>query len=297
MKIAYLVLAHFNPKLVERTIRTLDSEDCAFFLHIDQKSDISMFSGIKGENVFFTDQRVAVYRGEFSQVEAILVMMQKAMLGPDRYDYFVLISGSDYPLRSSQYIQSYLQEHAGSEFLSMVKMPNEALGKPLARINTLVLPSSQPVRRFVARALAKFGFAKRDYRKYLGSLEPYSGSGEWALSRDACQYIFDFMEENPGVTAYFKNTFAADEGFFHTILGNSRFKSKIRRNLLYDDWSASRGSPEIIGDRHVDWFESLPKVLLNDHYGSGEALFTRKVAPDRMDLLQRIDEMIVRKGG
>lgn len=295
MKIAYLILAHINPRVIERAIAALDSEDCAFFVHIDQKSDITKFSRIAGKNVFFTEKRVPVYWGQFSQVEAILLLLQKAMQGPERYDYFVLASGSDYPLRSTEYISAFFREHYGSEFISMVKVPSEAAGKPLSRMNTFMVPSSQPIRRFLVRAMARLGLAQRDYRKYLGSLEAYSGSTWWALTQEACHYILDFVQSNPKVADYFRNTFASDEAFFHTILGNSKFQSRIRRNLMYDDWTARGASPETISDRHIARFEAQPEVTLDDVYGSGEALFARKFSDGQLALLQRVDEMILRK--
>ena len=54
MKIAYLVFAYKNPQLLKRAIGRLSSKESAFFIHIDQKSNIYEFSSIRGENVFFT---------------------------------------------------------------------------------------------------------------------------------------------------------------------------------------------------------------------------------------------------
>jgi len=292
MRIAYVVMAHKNPQVLKRTIATLSSENCAFFIHIDLKSNINDFSSISGANVFFSDERMPVYWGEFSQVEAMLLLLQQAIERPDNYDYFVLLSGSDYPLRSGRYTETFLEENRGSDFMDLVKMP--APGKPISRIKTLRFQSDKPVRRFAVRALAKLGLAQRNYRKYLGNLEPYSG-GTWALTRDACHYLLTFIECNPHVTKYFQDTFAPDEAFFHTILGNSKFASRIRRGLFYTDWSARGAHPTMINDRHVAFFESQEKIFLNDMYGSGEVLFARKFSDNRLDLLTRIDKMIARK--
>src|SRR5208283_2267384 len=99
MKIAYLTQTHRNPKLLERKIKSLSSEHCAFFIHVDRKSNINDFSAIKGSNVFFTEKRIPVYWGEYSLVEAILILIEQALDGPQTYDYFVLSTGSDYPLK------------------------------------------------------------------------------------------------------------------------------------------------------------------------------------------------------
>lgn len=295
VKIAYLVFAYRNPQLLKRAIGALSGEDCKFFIHIDQKSNMKDFSQIEGGNVFFSEKRIPVYWGEFSGVQAILLLLQQALERSQAYDYFVLLSGSEYPLRSGKYIHTFLEEHRGVEFMSIVKMPNEAAGKPISRINTLRIQSDKPVRRFAVRAMAKLGLAQRDYRKYLGSLEPYSGNTWWALTRDACQYLLEFVERNRHVEEYFQTVFAPEEVFFHTILGNSAFRSRTRRNLVYEDWSARGGHPAMIDDHHIALFESQQKVSLNDVYGSGEALFGRKFADDQLALLQRVDEMILRK--
>jgi hypothetical protein len=295
MKVAYLILAHNNPKLLKKAVTRLSTDDCGFFIHIDKKSRIEDFAEIRGENVFFCDRRIPVYWGEFSLVEPVLFMLRQALAVSQSYDYFALISGSDYPLRSGRYIQRFLVENRGAEFISMVKVP--APGKPLSRINTLRYPSHKPVRRFVTRVLAKVGLAQRDYRKHLGNVDLYSGSQWWALTRDACVYLLEFVEHNPRFVRFFENVFAADEAFFQTILGNSSFKPHIRRNLHYNDWSAQAPHPAMINSSHVAEFEKHEKVCVDDVYGFGEVLFARKFSDKSLDLLQRIDVMMERKEG
>ena len=293
MKIAYLIFAYKNPKLIRKTIERLTCEDSAFFIHIDRKSDLDPFASIRGKNVFFSEQRITVYWAEFSGVEAILLLIRQALAAPQRYDYFVLLSGSEYPLRSRKYIQHFFEENRGHEFITMAKMP--APGKPLSRISTLRVPSTRPVYRFACRVLARLGLAQRDYKRYLGKLEPYSGLTWWALSREACQYLLEFKERDQNLTKFFENVFAPEETFIHTILGNSPFKSRMRRNLLYEDWSAEGARPETITERHLALFESQDKVSSQDVHGPGELLFARKFSDDNLQLVERIDEMIRRK--
>jgi Core-2/I-Branching enzyme len=295
VRIAYLVFAYKNPQVLRKAIATLSNENCTFFIHIDQNANIAAFSGIRGQNIVFSENRVSVHWAEISGIEAIILLIRQALEGAQRYDSFVLLSGSEYPLRSSQYIHRFLDDNRGSEFMSLVKMP--APGKPLSRINTLTFPSEKPVRRFAVRALAKVGLAQRDYRKHLGGLEPYAGNTWWALSRDACEYTLEFMKRNPHVKKYFQNTFAPEESIFHTILGNSPLRPRIRRNLTYEDWCARGAHPEFINETHMRLFEAQEKVSLDDMYGSGEALFARKFSDDRLDLVDRTDEMIRRKEG
>jgi len=222
------------------------------------------------------------------------LLLNEALASSANYDYFVFLQGATYPLRSAGYIQRFLENNRELEFMNLVKMP--APGYPLFKINQLRYPSDKPIRRFAARALAKVGLAQRDYRKHLKGLEAYSGHACWALSRGACLYIEEFRRSNPHVVEYFRNTFVPEESFFQTILGNSPFRPRIRKNLVYADWSRSLGQhPAMINDEHVSFFEAQEKVWVEDEWGSGEMLFARKFSDDRPDLLERIDQMILRK--
>jgi hypothetical protein len=292
MKIAYLIFAYKNPQLVQREIQLLSSENSAFFIHIDKKSDLRDFAAIQGDNIFFTECRIPVYWAEFSGVRAIMLLIQQALENAGKYEYLFLLSGSEYPLRSRRYIERFLEANKGSEFIRLIKVP--APGKPLSRVTTVRYESDKPARRFASRAFAKIGLAQRDYRKYLGHLEPYSGRTWWALTRNACEYILRFAELNPHVTKFFKDTFAPEESFFHTILGNSDFRPRVRGNLVYEDWSAAGSHPAMISDKHIALFESHKKVL--DLYeGPSELLFARKFSDDNLAALSRIDQMVARK--
>jgi hypothetical protein len=293
VRIAYLMVVHRDPEVLKRAITTLSWGECAFFVHIDRKADGRKFSGALGHDVFASSLRLPVYWGEFSQVKAATLLMEKALAHAEPCDYFVLLTGSTYPLRSGRYVHAFLEQNLGFEFMSMVKMP--APGKPISRINTVRFPSHKPLRRFAARALARLGIAQRDHRRCLGALQPYSGVASWALSRAACEYVLGFLARNPHVEAYFQNTFAPDEMLFHTVLGNSPFRDHMRRDLLYDNWSVPGPHPATINAQHVSFFEAQEKVWVEDMYGSGEALFARKFSDDRLDLLDRVDKMIRRK--
>jgi hypothetical protein len=296
MNIAYLVFAYRNPKLLERLIARLALQGSDFFIHIDKKSNIEKFRNITGDNVHFSEDRLAVYWAEFSGVRAILLLIRAALAAEKTYDYLILLSGSEYPLRSAHYIRAFLARNHGREFISMVKVPNDAAGKPLSRINTLRYESTKPVRRLASRALAKFGLGQRDYRNYLGSLQAYSGDTWWGLTREACQYILSFAAVNQHFERYFCETFAPEEMFFHTILGNSVFASRVLRNFVYEDWPVKGAHPKVITAQHLLQFESAEEVWLNDVYGTAEALFARKFNDDSLDLLQRMDDAIKNKG-
>jgi hypothetical protein len=293
MKIAYLILAHKNPKLLQKSVQILSHPDVSFYIHIDAKFDLEPFAAISDPNIFFIQERIPVFWGEFSQTEAIFLLMQQAFAASVNYDYFILLSGSDFPLKSGQYIRDFLEKNQGCEFITMAKLPTP--GMPLSRITTLRFPSTRPVLRFIFRVLAKAGLAQRDYKKFLGNLEPFSGHTWWALTRRACAYIIDFNRQHPELAKFFKNTHASDEILIHTILANSPFKSQIRRHLMFEDWHSPAPHPEMINDHHVDYFVSQNKVSPQDGHGEGELLFARKFSDDSYYLVERVAAMIEKK--
>lgn len=293
MKIAYLMLVHDNPGVLNRLITALVCKDCGFFMHIDRKADIQQFSGIRGDNIFLTEQRVPVYHSGFTMVEATLLLLRGALNQPQDYDYFVLLGGTHYPLRSKEYIHRFLEKNRGSEFISIARMPSDAYGMPVSKLNRIYFEEDEPVRRFISRVLVKLGLSQRDYRKYLGVVEPYGGSQWWVLTRQACGYIIEFLRANENLPRFFRNTCCPDEMFFHTILGNSPFRSRVRRNVTYLHWPA-RQRPVVLNSEHIRQIELLDQPWIDDEWGSGEALFARKFSDDNLKLLDRIDAMIMR---
>ena len=294
MKLAYLTAAHDNPRVLQRLIDSLSCKDCGFFIHVDRKADIRQFSGITGENVFLSEERIPVYHSGYSQVEATLLLLRWALSRPERYDYFVLLGGTHYPLRSREHIHKFFELNRGTEFISMARMPDDALGMPLSKLNRIYFEEDEPVRRFFSRVLAKVGLSHRDYRKYFGEFEPYGGSNWWALTREACQYIVEFLQSNDRLPRFFHDTCCPDEMFFQTILGHSPFRSRVRRNFTYLKWPA-RQRPIFLESSHVQQIESSDQPWLDDEWGSGEALFARKFSDNNLQLLDRIDAMIARR--
>lgn len=59
-KHAYLILAHSEPEILGVLVSLLDDERNDIFIHIDKKSNIIDFSGVKTarSNLFFLEERM-----------------------------------------------------------------------------------------------------------------------------------------------------------------------------------------------------------------------------------------------
>lgn len=65
MKFAYLIIAHNEPVIFDRLVHLLDDERNDIFVHVDSRSDISLFTGVKPSKakIYFMPRRRSVYWG------------------------------------------------------------------------------------------------------------------------------------------------------------------------------------------------------------------------------------------
>lgn len=111
MRIAILIQCHKNPKQINLLLERLNHPDIDCYLHIDKKADFAD-KIIHRENVFVLpdEQRVSVEWAQISQVTATLNLLNTAVACiRGGYDYYWLISGQDWPLRSADEIVKFLK--------------------------------------------------------------------------------------------------------------------------------------------------------------------------------------------
>ena len=114
MRHAVLVMAHGNLKVLTICMRILDSELFEFYIHIDAKTNVDtncLLKICKHSKVFIT-KRIPVYWGDFTQIEAELLLLKNAVKG--NYDYYHLISGADLPIKTSTQINNFFERAKNS---------------------------------------------------------------------------------------------------------------------------------------------------------------------------------------
>jgi hypothetical protein len=294
MNVAYLILAHADPNHLSRLIAALREDWTCFYVHIDKKARMRDFGLPRTlPQTRFIEQRVDACWGGFSLVQATLNLMAAARRDKPTPERYVLLSGADYPIRSNVAFRSFL-EASDREFISLLNMPTGDGRKSLVRLERLHFEGSRsrpmPKRVFLTqtnRLLEKI--YKRNYRRVLGDMRPYASSQWWVLSRDAVDYILEFVRENRRLVRFYKHSVIPDEMFFHTILGNSPFGAKAARNLTYADWPKGFSrNPVPLTAEHVERFTD-PNFLLDDVEGIGPCFFARKFSSWDRDLLDRVD--------
>lgn len=300
MRLAYLILAHEDPQQFYRLIRALDAPGVYFFIHIDAKSDISHFSALaESPNVTYVEQRINVNHGGFSMTKAMINLLTAATLIDPEPDYFILLSGLDYPIKSNAYIHQFLESHWPMNFIDFYPLIGDA---PFARNIKQrhfvdFAPNLLPVLRVQGRRFVE-KLASFLPERQLPKLIPYRGSQWWCLNKFTVKYIMDFIQDpdNQGVVQFFHHTWGSDEILVQTIVLNSPHASQCRVkdgeadqgptsgsyqydvNLHYVDWSPTRENPAVF---RLDDFNTLIQ---------SDKLFVRKVRTEESGrLLDAID--------
>jgi hypothetical protein len=233
LRIVYLILCHKEPKQVSELVQRLDSDGVSFVIHVDARSK-GMEAELKDllfkfHNVKFA-RRYRCYWGQFGIVKGTLSCIEKAL--ETSFDYAVLLSGQDYPVKTNQSISAFLKEHSGSEFIEcfQIHRPNRWTGQSGAY---------QAARR--AHALV-FSFRSRMWctrlmREFPLGYNPHGGTQWWCLSYEALRYIAEFVSRNTAYSRYFRFTLTPDELFFQSIIANSDYATRIAHKITYDDWN------------------------------------------------------------
>jgi len=324
VKIAYLLIVHNNAELVARSIRKLDSGNAWFFVHVDRKSDLAEFKTALQHpqgRVVFTKRRSSIFWMGYSMVAATLELMRLARscgreLGMN-FDYHVLLSGADYPLKSSQEIEETLARSSPRNFLMFWKLHD--LPEWLHKVEQFHYLDSRwhnqrasPV--FFGKIQMPFyhiEWARRVIHRFLPKrrlplgMVPYGGSQWWMLTSEAVDYVLDQVQREPSVLRFFRFTHSPDELAFQTILMNSPFRKTIEGRFDYemfiDAWK-NGSDPDFVTAkvqssnlRYIDWdpAREFPSILDERDYAKiveSHCLFGRKMDPARSrELLETLD--------
>lgn len=282
MKIAYLITAFHQYDHLDRLITGLNDENIFFYIHIDKKAE--MPKNICGDNIFFI-KRLSVWWGGWSHQQAILNLMHKA--AKKEFDYYVLLSGTDYPIRPNSFLYEKLQE--GGEYINIIKgfQPH----KPESRIKYYHYDNFD--RRNGNSLKTKFFHTLEKYQRKLIQKSKYPfkqifhGSTWWVLSHNCVSYILEYQKSHPKMVDFYKTAWCPEESFIPTIIGNSAFLENCKGNLTYTDWSTNP-APAIMTESHIEQFKEQEKF--DTVYGTFSPFFARKFNDDSRNLIEKIEK-------
>lgn len=287
MRVAYIVLAHTAPAQLSRLVERLDGDHARFLIHVDKRAPASVYDDARstlGSNphVAFTRRRASP-RTSFGLVAAPLDALRRLVREGDAFDYAVLLSGQDYPLKPTTEILAHFERERGACFLYAFPMEDRSRSDWEPR----------EVWRYRDRHIWIRGrhLSIRSDRAVPGGREPFGGSMYWALPRDAATHVVDVADRERGLVSFFRQTFIPDEMFFQTILMNSDLRERV----------SSLDAPDCYGVHYIRWRprQPHPETLRTadlQALRTTPALFARKFdsAVDA-DVLDTIDRELLRR--
>jgi hypothetical protein len=297
-RVAFLILAHHEPKLLHRLLERLSADWAHCFVHVDRKADIKQFQDeVPRKNVTFLpmSQRVSVHWCGYSASSAILNLMRYAMTSAHQPSRFVLLSGVDYPIRSMDHIGQAISEdkefiHIDREIDSTGDSSfDRCLNRRFLGDSKLFNPRTAPV--VVDRLVRRL--EKWLVRRHPRGLRVFYGPTWWTLTREAVLEALAYVEENPSIVRWFSGARVPDESMLHTIIKASSRSASIafdatrldeppfgtyRHALHYIDWTTGPGRPKTLE------ISDLGTIL------ESGALFARKMHLHRSaELLDALD--------
>lgn len=220
INIAYLILVHRLPEQFKMMFKAVYDVENYYLIHIDKKANEEIGEEIAEflapyKNVFIQDSQKVVWGG-YSMVQAELDGMKYLLDLDVDWDYFVNLSGQDYPLKSQAIIRQFLTENNGKSY---IKIANQELVRPetMNRIENHFEELEENIS------------LETHTRAFMKDVTPYIG-GQWMiLTRNCCEFICN-SDEVKKFEDYYVNTLIADESFFQTVLMNTSFDG-----ILIDD--------------------------------------------------------------
>jgi len=246
MKLFYLILAHTNLPQVNRMINALQHEQAEFFIHFDVRvplDEIRKCPFYNAPGVTILRNRHKINWGGYNMVRATLGLIRAACKKKEA-GYLILLSGQDFPLKSTAFIYDFLKKDYGREYLEYFSLPSDnwALNNGLDRIQYLWFVDTIHIDDcFKLYEMQKYNEMSR---KYFHELPPYGGSQWWCITTECADYLLRFLRNNPVYEEYFQYCFIPDETFFNTIIMNSPFKERtVNNNLKYIVWPGGGAHP------------------------------------------------------
>jgi hypothetical protein len=264
MRLAYLLIIHRNEKQAQRLFRSIYDPENLYVFHIDAKSKPEFHQSMHQflaayDNVHILESENCRWGG-FSMVHVELEAIRYLIKTGQSWDFFINLSGQDFPLKTQNQIKSFLKKNSGSNFLTVF---DEAYIKQWCNPYILFRPRSSSrnfnnARSRVERYFVEVpGMSQLMYvpfvkRRFIEGNTWYAGWQWMILSRAFCEYIFkdDLLDK---YVSFFKNTFIPDEGFFQTVIMNSPFKETVVNDYQRTVTWQYRGDVNIFREKDYDF--------------------------------------------
>lgn len=272
---AYLIMAHNEFDILEKQLILLDDYRNDLYIHIDKKVrnfDFDYYKNIvKKSNVYYV-KRLDARWGDFSLVQSELILLKEAT--KSKYKYYHLISGVDLPLKSNDEIHNFFNNHDGLEFIHFcteeqsINVRDRVLQYHFMRWcrtkNKYINYITSKINEILRIAQNRVNFK----RKWDVNVKLKYGSQWFSITHELAEYV---IKKEDWINKYFKYTSCSDELFLQTLVYNSKFKDKLYKKEMNDDYTSCM--------RYIDWKRGGPYTFREEDFKeliNSERIFARK---------------------
>ena len=217
----------------------IDDERNDIYIHIDKK--VKNFDFVKYKNickkstVHYTKKRYDVKWGESSQVKTEMLLFETAYR--TGYDYYHLISGSDMPIKSQNYIHNFFKNNR-YEFIELAPGEQEKYRFRLSRYH---ITSTKPILKRVSFYFDILQDKLKIDRLRKTNIKIYKGSNWASLSHKCVGFLLKNKYKIKKMTWL---SLCADEVYKQTIILNSQFKENVYpyEDIRLIDWDRYEGT-------------------------------------------------------
>lgn len=266
MELAYIISAYQYPEQLIRLVRRLNADSASFFIHVDKKTPDGVYRTMAAglslfRNVHFVKRHKCDWGG-FGHVAASLEAIAEIFRTRTPFDYAILLTGQDYPIKTKRYIADFLERHKGKVFLEWFPLPNDVWR------NEGTIGGMDRFEAWHVRIRKRhFRFPPSHHwpikRKFPRGFRPFGGSSYWCLSRECIEYIHELTRANRAFVRFFKHVDVPDEIFFQTIVMNSPYRQlAINDNLHHIEWAdPDDGRPAVLSRKDFEKLAASPKLF------------------------------------
>lgn len=188
-----------------------------YLVHVDKRAGVGLQAEIRDLLASFSNAHLLesqnVVWGGYSMVETELKGIKELLKTSVEWDFFILLSGQDFPLKPQAFIQDFLSQNEGKDFISIADQAKER-PDTLSRVENYFIE----LRNTVLRTPFK--------RPYLKDVTPCIGDQWMILSRSFCEFVCS-SDEVEKFKSFYRHTLIADEGFFQTVRMNTNYSGTL----------------------------------------------------------------------
>jgi hypothetical protein len=289
-----------SERLIRKLNRMFDHPPIA--CHHDFGQNPRFIENLPG-NVQIVRPHVATRWGDFSCVEAAIQALRLLYAGAGGPEWFVFLSGADYPIKPASQILAELKASPYDGHMEHKLVSEGDLAYPADPDNLQAWRGETWLRqcrkrycslRLDVRGINRYlRFSTRTFwlehpiftrgrLPFTPEFKCYAGEVWFSANHRCTRRILDFYDHDCRVAKHYRKTLVPEESYLQTVLANAPDLKLSQNYLRYVDWTRGGSNPKVLT------MEDLPKLTKSGSH------FARKF-DESVDatILDELDKLIV----